>query len=233
MPILYSFRRCPYAMRARLALLASGMRCELREVVLRDKPPAMLAASPKGTVPVLVDGGEVVDQSLDIMLWALRRHDPYSWLAPQAEDVAGMLALIDACDQHFKPQLDRYKYPQRFEGADASASRDTAAQWLRQLEARLARQQYLCGSHIALADMAILPFVRQYAHVDDGWFQEQGWQRLSGWLASWEQGPWFAGIMARHAPWRAGETGPVFPDEAAIARLRHLVGETATIGAQT
>ncbi len=134
-PVLYSFRRCPYAIRARLALDASGQRCELREIALREKPAQMLQASPKGTVPVLViAAGEVIDESLDIMLWALGRDDPDHWLTPDADSLHGMLALIARFDSHFKPHLDRYKYPDRFEGADSLASRTEACLDLQLLE---------------------------------------------------------------------------------------------------
>ena len=127
LPVLYSFRRCPYAMRARMALAISGQACELREVVLKAKPPELLAASPKASVPVLVlPGGEVIDQSLDIMCWALGQSDPGQWL-PQAPQAAQVLALIEDCEQTFKHHLDRYKYPGRYAGADALAHRSSAA----------------------------------------------------------------------------------------------------------
>jgi glutathione S-transferase len=146
LPILYSFRRCPYAMRARLALDASEQACELREIVLRNKPEEMLRASPKGTVPVLIDtDGVVIDESLDIMLWALERNDPESWLTPNAEWRDGMLSLIRHFDVHFKHHLDRYKYPSRYAGTDAQASRAEAGADIQMLEARLSRTRYLCG----------------------------------------------------------------------------------------
>lgn len=139
LPVLYSFRRCPYAMRARLALLASGQRCELREVVLRDKPPELLAASPAATVPVLVLSGtaagpeRVLAHSLDIMLWTLRRHDPLGWLAPGTGTLADLLALVADCDTGFKTDLDRYKYPNRHPATpdrevDADADADAEAE---------------------------------------------------------------------------------------------------------
>jgi glutathione S-transferase len=155
LPILYSFRRCPYAMRARLALLASGLKSgidyEHREVVLRDKPPALMAVSPKGTVPVLVlPNGEVIEQSLDIMLWALRQHDPYNWL----EQKEGALAMIAQCDGAFKYHLDRYKYPNRYEkegdadgvkcdAAFSLAHRAKAAEFAALVNALIAAQAYI------------------------------------------------------------------------------------------
>src|SRR5690606_39916647 len=154
-PILYSFRRCPYAMRARLAIAVSKQQCELREVILRDKPPALLQASPKGTVPVLVlPHGKVIDESLDIMLWALGQSDPEGWLKPQHASHDEMMALIATCDQDFKPALDRYKYPDRYEGADAMANRAAGAAWLSGLNSRLERSAYIYGQKPCLADAA-------------------------------------------------------------------------------
>lgn len=215
LPVLYSFRRCPYAMRARLAVAASGVSCELREVLLRDKPPALLHVSPKATVPVLVDvDGTVIDQSLDIMLWALGRHDPAQWLLPEQASLQAMLDLVEQCDTTFKHHLDRYKYPQRYEGAVATAHRDQAASWLMPLEAKLNQTSFLFGNRPALADMAIAPFVRQYAHTDRDWFDAQDWPRLRRWLSSWMDGVLFASVMHKYAPWSEGGPGEPFPPTA-------------------
>jgi glutathione S-transferase len=211
LPVLYSFRRCPYAMRARLALIASGERCELREVVLRDKPAEMLAASPKGTVPVLVMAdGTVLEQSLDVMLWALRRSDPRRWLQPDTGTLDDMLALIAVCDNDFKPLLDRYKYPGRFTEAEDSA-RERGSQFLRDLEARLSTSTHLAGTHATLADAALMPFVRQFAMVDPAWFDAQPWPRLHAWLSDWTASDLFARAMPKYAPWKTGEAGIDFP----------------------
>jgi len=211
LPVLYSFRRCPYAMRARLALIASDTRCELREIVLRDKPAEMLAASPKGTVPVLVMAdGTVLEQSLDIMQWALRCNDPQRWLQPEAGTLDDLLALVAACDGDFKPQLDRYKYPGRFDDAE-HASRERGAVFLRDLEARLSASPYLAGSHATLADAALMPFVRQFAMVEMAWFDAQPWPRLHAWLSAWIASDLFARAMPKHAPWKPGEAGIGFP----------------------
>lgn len=202
-------------MRARLAIAASRVPCELREVLLRDKPPALLQVSPKATVPVLVDvDGAVIDESLDIMLWALRRHDPGQWLLPEQAGLQAMLNLVGQCDTTFKQHLDRYKYPQRYEGAVATAHRDQAASWLMQLEARLDQTSFLFGNRPALADMAIAPFVRQYAHTDKDWFDGQGWPRLRHWLSSWMDGALFASVMHKYAPWSEGGSGEPFPPTA-------------------
>ncbi len=211
LPVLYSFRRCPYAMRARLALAVSAVPVELREVALRSKPAELLAASPKGTVPVLVlPGGEVIDQSLNVMLWALGQRDPEHWLQPERETLADMLALIAECDGQFKLHLDRYKYPNRYtlelaaaNSADgalaqrgfAELHRTAATVWLLGLEARLAGHSALFGSRASLADMAVLPFVRQFARTDAAWFAVQPWPQLQQWLARFEASDLFASIM--------------------------------------
>lgn len=209
---MYSFRRCPYAMRARLALAVSGVHCEVREVVLRSKPAEMLAVSHKATVPVLVlASGEVIDESLDIMLWALRHHDPEQWLAPPQTPLQDMLALVAANDLTFKHDLDRYKYPNRYLMASPSPSaldltafaqthRAAGAKWLRQLEAMLTAQN-LFGASASLADAAVLPFVRQFAHTDAAWFAEQPWPRLRAWLARFEASDLYRTVMVKHLTW--------------------------------
>ena len=210
LPVLYSFRRCPYAMRARLALAVSAQAHELREVRLGAKPAALLAVSAKATVPVLVlPDGQVIDESLDIMRWALARQDPADWLTPPGGTPAEMDALITANDGAFKQQLDRYKYPNRYpqESAGDAAGfalrqRDEAAHWLAQLNTRLG-QGWLFGSRVSLADMALLPFVRQFAHTDPAWFAAQAWPRLQRWLAAFEDSALFAGVMDKHPAWQA------------------------------
>lgn len=206
-PILYSFRRCPYAMRARLALASSQIPCELREILLRDKPAAMLEASPKGTVPVLITPKGVVDESLDIMLWALSQNDPDSWLDRQAE----ALDLISQSDGPFKTALDRYKYSTRYEGADREAEREKASVFLRSLDARLAETKYLLGDQITLADMGIITFVRQFANVDRAWFDAEPWPNLLRWLEAFLESDSFAHIMQKHAVWEPETTGISFP----------------------
>ncbi|MDD2546940.1 MAG: glutathione S-transferase [Burkholderiaceae bacterium] len=212
LPVLYSFRRCPYAMRARLALAVSGQACELREVVLRAKPAALLAASPKGTVPVLVlPGGQVLEQSLDIMQWALQRHDPAQWLAPSAGTLDAMRALIAECDGPFKQTLDRCKYPNRYPEADPEAERAQALAWLGALDARLSDQAHLFGTHATLADMAIAPFVRQFAGIDADEWKAQPWPRLQDWLARWQASPLLASVMHKLPAWVEGTEGVKFP----------------------
>ena len=182
-PVLYSFRRCPYAMRARMALYSSGIVCELREVVLRNKPETMLALSPKGTVPVLLTcEGKVIDESLDIMLWALRQNDPEDWLSPQHGSLEGMLALIERNDFEFKDHLDRYKYPVRYEGVDTVQERTKGELFLQDLEQHLSKNSCLFGAKLSLADFAIAPFVRQFANVDKSWFDQTPYTGVQDWL---------------------------------------------------
>lgn len=205
LPVLYSFRRCPYAMRARLALLVSRTTCELREVKLSDKPPALREASAKATVPVIVEpGGRVIEESLDIMRWALGRSDPDGWL--QRDDPA----LIAANDGPFKHDLDRYKYPDRH-GSDAAAHRRAGLAFLAELNARLEGQGQLCGTAPGLADMAIMPFVRQFAATDQAWFAAQPLPHLQTWLQGHLNSELFAAVMARLDPWKAGDAPVPFP----------------------
>lgn len=205
-PILYSFRRCPYAMRARMAIAVSGISVELREVVLRDKPPEMLAISPKGTVPVLhLVGGDMIDESLDIMRWALGQHDPDNWLAHRDD------ALIAANDGPFKTALDRYKYPHRYDLVDAEPYRQEGWKILTTLDARLADQAYMAGDRPGFADIAIFPFVRQFAATDQRWFDGQTTVALQHWLTALTTMPLFETIMQRFPKWQAGDPEALFP----------------------
>lgn len=205
LPVLYSFRRCPYAMRARLALTVSRTTCELREVKLSDKPAALREASAKATVPVIVEpGGRVIEESLDIMRWALGRCDPDGWL--ERDDPA----LIAANDGPFKRDLDRYKYPDRH-GSDAAAHRRAGLPFLTELNARLADKGQLCGAAPGLVDMAIMPFVRQFAATDQAWFAAQPLPHLQTWLEGHLNSELFAAVMVRLDPWKAGDPPVWFP----------------------
>ena len=208
LPVLYSFRRCPYAMRARLALYASGIAVEHREVELKNKPVCMLAASPKGTVPVLVlPDGQVIDESLDIMRWALQTQAPLHWWPNDARRLASAMALIEENDGPFKHALDRYKYPHRFGLADGMDWREAGAQFLLQLEAMLDSAPYLAGNRWGLCDAALAPFVRQFAHTDKAWFVAQPWPYLARWLMQFESSDVFAAIMRKHPTWVLGQGG--------------------------
>ncbi|WP_420430790.1 glutathione S-transferase [Hyphobacterium sp.] len=192
-PILYSFRRCPYAMRARLALDVAGIDIEHREILLKDKPAEMIAASPKGTVPVLVlPDGRVIDESLDVMRWVLDRNDPEHWLAGDDR------LLIDANDGPFKHHLDRYKYAARYEGAVADNHRAEAAAILDGLDRRLSNSPQLMGEKMSFADAAIFPFVRQFANTDRDWFDAQEWPHLQRWLTGHLDSDRFRRVMMKH-----------------------------------
>ena len=213
-PALYSFRRCPYAMRARLAIQSAGLECRLREVVLRDKPAEMLDASPKGTVPVLVlESGEVIDESLDVMLHALGGNDPENWLTPPEGEREDMMALIAACDGPFKHHLDRYKYANRYadEGAVSEDNRAAAMPFLQTLNERLESRDQLFGDRISLADMAVMPFIRQFANTDRGWFDKAPLPHLQAWLTGHLESARFKSIMPKFEQWKTGDVEPVFP----------------------
>lgn len=213
LPILYSFRRCPYAMRARLAVASSKQSVELREVVLRDKPAEMLEASPKATVPVLIDTDhKVIDESRDIINWALGKNDPERWLDYSEEIICQMHALIERMDGPFKTNLDRYKYANRHEGVDGLQERDKACEFLWELNERLEGQTYLFGERFCLADGSILPFIRQFAHVDREWFWAQDWKNLIAWLDRFLVSEAFLNIMTKYPRWDSNSKGIIFPE---------------------
>ncbi len=201
-PVLYSFRRCPYAMRARMALRVSGVTYEHREVALKDKPAEMLAVSPKGTVPVLcLPTGEVLEQSLDIMVWALQQKDPQAWLPSSSKAWALTHEGIALNDGEFKAHLDRYKYPQRFGLLDGLPSRTKGAEVLQGWQARLQTQSYLSGERWGLLDACVAPFVRQFARTDRAWFDAQPWPELAQWLLAFENSEAFLAVMHKHPLW--------------------------------
>ncbi len=210
-PILYSFRRCPYAMRARMALWIAGITVELREVKLANKPPELIESSQKATVPVLVlPDGTVIDESIDVMRWALARNDPEGWLAG---DDAELLATIAG---PFKHHLDRYKYPNRYDDCDPEPHRAAGYDILLQLEARLETQPQLCGDSRTLADVASFPFIRQFANHDRKWFDAQPIPKLQRWLAGHLESGLFLGVMLKFAPWKASDEVILFgPDTSA------------------
>lgn len=195
LPILYSYRRCPYAMRARMALWAAQVQLEVREVSLRDKPAHLLQISPKGTVPVLqLPDGTVLEQSLDIMQWALAQHDPQDWLNSDCEAVNHFISINDG---DFKKALDRYKYPERYPEQAQLAYRQQGEQFLQMLETALQQHRFLLGDSASMADVAIFPFIRQFAAVDGEWFAGSAYPRLRAWLEEWLESPLFAEIMQK------------------------------------
>ncbi len=206
-PVLWSFRRCPYAMRARLALLSSGQRAALREILLRDKPEAFLKASPTGTVPCLVLPDQTIDESLDIMIWALGRSDPEGLLdMPQAGH-----DWIARCDGPFKTALDRTKYTTRYPDSDPDQARAEACDFLKDLDRQIDGQIF---DRRSLADVAIAPFVRQFAFIDKSWFDAQPWPRLQAWLAEFLGSEDLSTIMPKLPVWQPGDAPLMFPQKA-------------------
>lgn len=206
LPVLYSFRRCPYAMRARMALAASGQVVELREVELRDRPDELYAASPKGTVPVLVlPGGRVIDESLEIMQWALEADDPFTWLPGTVDQQSACDTLLEQNDGAFKHHLDRYKYATRYEGVDEVEHREHASRILFGLDERLQQGAYLLGDGFTLVDAAVAPFVRQFSLADRAYFDDQGWSSLRGWLDRFTSSDRFLAVMKKYPIWQSAD----------------------------
>jgi glutathione S-transferase len=205
-PVLYTFRRCPYAIRARLALHSGGVTIELREVELRNKPESMLAASPKGSVPVLVlPDGSVIDESWEIMLWALRQHDPDGWLGKNGAFVEAAIPLILENDTTFKGYLDRYKYPDRHPEHTQIHYRIQAEIFLKSLESRLRATPWLLGDIPSIADAGIFPFIRQFADVDKIWFAQSPYVSIQNWLEYLLNSERFDVVMKKYPPWMPGD----------------------------
>ena len=196
LPILYSYRRCPYAMRARMALSYAGIAVEVREISLKDKPAHMLQVSPKATVPVLVlPDGQVIDQSLQIMQWALQQQDADGWLSADPQHTA---LLITENDGSFKQNLDRYKYAIRFPEHSAADYRQQGELFLAKLELHLQQTSFLLSNKISLADIAIFPFIRQFAAVDSDWFASADYMKLKSWLQHLVESELFQGAMLKY-----------------------------------
>lgn len=195
-PLLYTFRRCPYAIRARLAIKAAGLEVTQHEVSLRDKPAAMIAISPKGTVPVLqLTDGRVIEESIDIMCWALAQHDPSKWLEVNVDEADEAATLIRMNDGDFKQALDRYKYSGRHPERPAADYRGDGERFLAQLEARLLFQPFLTGANVRWVDAAVFPFVRQFAAVDPIWFETAPYPNVRRWLQRWLNSLLFVAVM--------------------------------------
>ena len=204
-PIFYSFRRCPYAMRARFAIASAGLQPEHREIVLRDKAPEFLAASQKGTVPVVVDGETVIEESLDVMNWALGLNDPEALLDMPSEGHA----LIRANDSSFKQALDRTKYASRV-GSDPEIERVNAQVFLEELSEQLEGKPYLFGPRARLADLAILPFIRQFAHIERARFDLDAPENVKNWLDRFLASERFTSIMGKYPKWTNGDSPTLF-----------------------
>lgn len=204
-PILYSFRRCPYAMRARLALCQAGLTLEMREVVLKDKPQSLIDISPKATVPVLhvPDQNLILEESLDIMRYALQHNDPEGWLNTPKDDHT---QLIDRCHAEFIPHLNKYKYAARFnEDIDPLYHRGHAMTFIRDLDQIIGEKGALAGPASSLCDFAIFPFIRQFSMVDQNWFKNEPLPHLHPWLQSKLNSTLFQTIMKKYPQWQKGD----------------------------
>lgn len=204
-PILYSFRRCPFAIRARMVLAYAKITVELREVILRDKSTAMITASPKATVPVLIiTDNQILEQSLDIMLWALGQRDPDQWWPDDTGIQQQIFAMITQADNEFKQHLDRYKYASRFDITQQQQQRDQAAEIISAWQQRLQNCKFLFGETISLGDIALFPLIRQFAHVDLDWFH-QSFPIMSTWLEYFKQSNLFLKVMKKYPQWQADQ----------------------------
>ena len=209
LPVLYSFRRCPYAMRARMAIAISETPVRLREILLRDKPDEMIAASSKGTVPVLIEGDRIIDESLDVMDWALARKDPEGWLTHRE----AATPLLKENDGPFKHHLDRYKYSTRYEGADRNAHRAEGLMFLEKLEQRLSERRYIFGDMRSFADIAVFPFVRQFRIADEKWFDAAPIPNVQRWLTALMGSDLFSSVMKKYPLWKDSGEEFGFPAE--------------------
>lgn len=208
LPVLYSFRRCPYAMRARMSLAAAGIPVRLREVLLKDKPPALFEASAKATVPVLVLGdGTVLEESLEIMEWALEQNDPLHW----AVNPIASSDWIASCDGEFKYWLDRYKYADRYPEHTAEQYRNSAESFIQRLESTLTMSAWVAGPQPTIADVALFPFVRQFAAVDAAWWQVTPYAMTRRWLDHWVDSDLFTVVMKKYPRWHANMPEAIFP----------------------
>ena len=203
LPIIYSLRNCPYAMRARLAIFKAKQAVLLRDLVLSNKPAEMIAVSPKGTVPVLVlANGTVIEESLAVMLWALQQTDPDDLLHGQKEGaLPAMLLLINKFDNDFKTSLEAYKCAKRYQEDNVAQCRVVCEQYIKQLEQRLTEHRFLMSDKESLADIALVPFIRQFARVERQWYLQSPYPRVRRWLNSYLQSPVFTKVMAKHPLW--------------------------------
>ena len=209
LPILYSFRRCPYAMRARMAIHISGQRCELREVLLRDKPPSMLEYSAKGTVPVLIlQDGKVIDESLDVIDWALNLNDPDNW--QRSKDTKKTKELIKINDGEFKYHLDRYKYSKRYDNEDPEFHRKKCLKFIESVNNELNNSKYIFDDNISYTDIVLLPFIRQFRIADIEWFDSLPYDNLKKWLSSFLESSLLNSIMKKYDLWKEGDKSIVF-----------------------
>jgi len=218
LPVLYSLRNCPYAMRARLAIYRSKQPIELRDIVLKNKPPEMLVASPKGTVPILVlASSKVIDESLEVMLWALNESDPDNLLRKSASPVPDtkqllpdMLQLINQFDVEFKTCLEQYKCAKRYHESNLNECRQACEVYIRNLEQRLTEHAFIMDEHESLADIALLPFIRQFARIERQWYLQSDYVHVKQWLNRYLQSPLFTKVMAKYPLWNENSEVDVF-----------------------
>ena len=208
LPILYSFRRCPYAMRARMVLLHSKIQCEIREIKLSNKPKEMLAISPKGTVPVLIlENGDILDESLDVMLWAIEQGNLRNLFNPGKKEI---LDLIKINDGEFKDAIDRYKYSSLYPEKPMIEYRKMGEPFLEKIESYLEKNKFIFGKNISLADLAIFPFIRQFCRVDIDWFNSSLFKKIKEWTLFFEGSENFIDIMRKIKPWTTGDKPTLF-----------------------
>ena len=197
-------------MRARMALAAAGAEVMLREVLLKDKPPELVAASPKATVPVLVlSDGRVIEESIDVMQWALVQSDPLGWLEGAALDSD----WIRECDGDFKHWLDRYKYAERYLEHTAEDCRQKAESFIQKLEDRLSVSDWIGGEAVHAVEVALFPFIRQFAGVDPSWWENAPYPSVRRWLENWLNSALFSAIMIKYPRWESGQPGERFPPD--------------------
>ena len=209
LPILYSFRRCPYAMRARMAIHISGQKCQLREVLLRDKPSSMLEYSAKGTVPVLIlQDGKVIDESLDVIDWALNLNDPDDW--QRSKDTKKTKELIKINDGEFKYHLDRYKYSKRYDNEDPEFHRKKCLKFIESVNNELNNSKYIFDDNISYADIVVLPFIRQFRIADIEWFDSLPYDNLKKWLSRFLDSSLLNSSMKKYDLWKEGDKSIVF-----------------------
>jgi len=225
LPILYSLRNCPFAMRARLAIYKAQLPVELRDVNLKDKPAEMITASSKATVPIIVlPSSHVIDESLDVMLWALTENDPDDLLCHREHQkslneesevndntrLSEILSLIQWFDNEFKSSLEQYKCAKRYHETNLTECREACEVFIQNLELRLTEHKYLMGSKETLADIALLPFIRQFARVERPWYLQSSYNNVKNWLNSYLQSPLFTKVMAKYPVWSVGNDVTVF-----------------------
>ena len=204
-PVLYSFRRCPYCMRAHMALKNAGIKVELREVVLKDMPEQLLALSPDATVPVLLlPDDEVMTESWDIVKWALSQNDSSNWLGSHNEYSLDAEMLIETNDYSFKVDLDHYKYADRYPENSQEYYRTACEEFIEELEEMLTENEYLLADTISLADIGVFPFIRQFSLVDKDWFEQSRYSAVQHWLQGLINSDLFLHIFKKHKPWRNG-----------------------------